>query len=131
MTFPLPLVPKLHCPESTHHFGTVFNDTQVRHEYVISNQGDAPLIVSRVKSCCGATVGISTNVISPGSNAVVHVTLKFDGKVGAIRKTIYVKSNDPQQPTYRLRLEGEAVEPVEVEEDDGEEGWEEVEGEEK
>lgn len=86
----------------------------VVHVFVIWNRGDAPLEISRVRSCCGATATLAEQVVAPGTNTTVRVVASLRGLRGQVRRNIYVASNDPRQPQYHLGLVGSVAAPAQA-----------------
>ena len=76
--------------------------------FEFTNTGDAPLIVSDVKSSCGCTVPKKPDgPVGPGETGEIQV--KYDtNRVGPIRKTITVYSN-ATQPIYPLKIKGKIL----------------------
>ena len=107
--------PKIACDEPTFNFGEMESSKDVEHTFVLKNEGDLSLEIKQVRPSCGCTVAnISQNTIPPGSQASVTTRLSLRGRQGAQHKTISVESNDPQQPTFTLTLEGTAIEELRV-----------------
>mgnify|MGYP006163214759 FL=1 len=52
----------------------------ISHDYVITNTGDAPLILSDYKVSCPCTKATLPGPILPGKSAVMHVTFETKGK---------------------------------------------------
>ena len=81
-----------------------FNGDGVRvFEFV--NMGEAPLVISDVKSSCGCTIPKKPDApILPGETGEIQV--KYDtNRVGPIRKAITVTSN-ADTPTKVLKIKG-------------------------
>jgi hypothetical protein len=76
--------------------------------FEFTNTGDAPLIVSDVKSSCGCTVPKKPDgPVGPGETGEIQV--KYDtNRVGPIRKTITVYSN-ATEPIYSLKIKGKIL----------------------
>ena len=76
--------------------------------FEFTNTGDAPLIISDVKSSCGCTVPKKPDgPIGPGETSEIQV--KYDtNRVGPIRKTITVYSN-ASEPIYALKIKGKIL----------------------
>ena len=76
--------------------------------FEFTNTGDAPLIISDVKSSCGCTVPKKPDgPIGPGETSEIQV--KYDtNRVGPIRKTITVYSN-ASEPIYSLKIKGKIL----------------------
>jgi hypothetical protein len=45
-----PLSPSVFVPESRYTFPTVIDGTEITHDFIIQNKGDAPLVIERVKT---------------------------------------------------------------------------------
>lgn len=101
--------PRLECAAPAHDFGVVASTAVVAHVFSLSNTGDAPLKIDWVRACCGVTADLSTNVVAAGTNTSLRLTLTLDGQSGRVQKAIYVNSNDPKHPVYRLVLSASPV----------------------
>ena len=73
-----------------------------------TNTGNAPLIVSNVKSSCGCTVPSKPDgPVAPGESSTIEV--KYDTKrIGPIRKTVTVYTN-ADQPIVSLKIKGKVL----------------------
>ena len=91
-------------------YGTVNKGDNGVREFVFRNSGNAPLIISNVKSTCGCTIPKKPEKpILPGESEKIQV--KYDTKrVGFIRKSITVTSNAASNPTTILKIKGQVVE---------------------
>ena len=91
-------------------YGTVNKGDNGVREFVFKNTGNAPLIISNVKSTCGCTIPKKPEKpILPGESEKIQV--KYDTKrVGFIRKSITVTSNAASSPTTILKIKGQVVE---------------------
>lgn len=77
--------------------------------FEFTNTGDAPLVISNVKSSCGCTIPKKPEgPIAPGAKGAIEV--KYDTKrpAGPFRKAITVMSN-AETPTKVLKIKGELV----------------------
>lgn len=106
---PLLAAPRIHCDAPTLMFGKRLDGAPVEHTFTLANRGDQPLTITHVKSCCGATAKLAAQQIPPGGSTTVTVSLRLRGRKGSVKKSLYVASNDPRQPYYRLALEGEVT----------------------
>ena len=90
-------------------YGTVNKGDNGIREFVFKNSGNAPLIISNVKSTCGCTIPKKPEKpILPGESEKIQV--KYDTKrVGFIRKSITVTSNAASSPTTILKIKGQVV----------------------
>ncbi|MCB0424727.1 MAG: DUF1573 domain-containing protein [Mangrovimonas sp.] len=91
-------------------YGTIEKGADGVRTFEFTNTGDAPLIISNVKSSCGCTVPEwPKTAIMPGDNGQIKV--KYDtNRVNPIRKTITVTSN-AETPTIALKIKGEVIDP--------------------
>jgi hypothetical protein len=91
-------------------YGTIEKGADGVRVFEFTNTGNAPLIISNVKSTCGCTVPKKPkDPIMPGETGEIEV--KYDTKrVNPIRKTITVISN-AERPTVALKIKGLVVDP--------------------
>ena len=91
-------------------YGTVEKGADGVRVFEFTNTGNAPLIISNVKSTCGCTVPKKPKEpIMPGETGEIEV--KYDtNRVNPIRKTITVISN-AERPTVALKIKGLVVDP--------------------
>ncbi len=91
-------------------YGTIEKGSDGVRVFEFTNTGDAPLIISSVKSTCGCTVPKKPEgPIMPGDTGEIQV--KYDtNRVNPIRKTITVISN-ADTPTVALKIKGLVVDP--------------------
>lgn len=89
-------------------YGTIDKGANGVKDFVFTNTGDAPLIISNVKSTCGCTIPKKPEKpILPGESDKIQV--KYDTKrVGFIRKSITVTSN-AANPNVILKITGQVV----------------------
>ena len=89
-------------------YGTVNKGDNGIREFVFRNSGNAPLIISNVKSTCGCTIPKKPEKpILPGESEKIQV--KYDTKrVGFIRKSISVTSN-ASNPNVILKITGQVI----------------------
>jgi len=67
---------------------------KVKLKYMFKNTGNAPLIINRVQTSCGCTISEWTKKPVPsGAKGHVYAILDLKGKIGLIRKTLFVYSN--------------------------------------
>jgi hypothetical protein len=80
----------------------------VSHEFVIKNEGAAPLEIVEVKPGCGCSTAMFDRVVAPGETGrisfAVRVYREWAGQY--LRKTAWVLTNDPLSPQVRLVVDG-------------------------
>lgn len=97
--------------DNTIDYGTVTKeDDNGLRVFEFTNTGDAPLIITDVKSSCGCTVPSKpTEPIQPGKTGKIEV--KYNMNTGPIRKTITVESNavNYEEGRVALKIKGEVI----------------------
>jgi len=107
--------PNLVVEDSRYDFGSVMQGEKVEHRFTFRNDGDAPLLIDKVKSSCSCTASlVSSKEIPPGKSGTIQAVFDSARFRGRIHKTIYLYSNDPQRPTSEFLLEGEVALPVQM-----------------
>jgi len=93
---------------AVHDFGDVKeSDGSVSHTFTILNNGELPLVISRVVASCGCTTPEWTKEpIAPGKTGEVKVTYHTTGRPGPINRTVSVYSNG-KTGNYVLTIKGE------------------------
>ena len=100
--------PRLVLRENVFDFGAVERGAEVMHVFGLPNQGGAELRVDHVKTSCGCTVAVlSDQIVPPGKEARVAVTLDTARLAGRTTKTVSVYTNDPAAPVVGLSLTGQ------------------------
>jgi hypothetical protein len=91
-------------------YGTVEQGGNGVYEFVFTNTGKEPLIITSAKGSCGCTVPSWPNEpIAPGSSDVIRV--KYDTKrLGPFNKSVTIISN-ASTPTKVIRIKGKIVAP--------------------
>ena len=92
-------------------YGEIAKGSDGLRIFEFTNTGNAPLIVSNVKSSCGCTVPSKPDgPVAPGESSTIEV--KYDTKrIGPIRKTVTVYSN-ADQPIVSLKIKGKVLSTV-------------------
>lgn len=90
--------------EAIHEAGTVVRGRDIVHDFVIRNQGDAPLNITDVRPACGCTVADYDETIPAGGSGKVHAVLTTDDQMGPISKGITVLTDDADNPRLVLTI---------------------------
>jgi hypothetical protein len=85
--------------------GTLPVGQPIEADFVIQNQGDAPLEITQVQPACGCTVASYDETIEPGASGIVRAVVDTTSEVGPNAKAISVFTNDPQNPRIQLSIE--------------------------
>lgn len=98
--------PRIAVNERYYDFGSVGSNEAVTRQFVVANQGEAPLTISRAYTTCGCTIAdITGSVIPPGKVAVI--TLVFDAgfhdvRGQTVRRGLILENNDPDNPNVEI-----------------------------
>ncbi len=100
--------PDIKFDKTVHDYGTMEQHGDGKCEFVFTNAGKEPLILSNVRSSCGCTVPTwPREPILPGQKGVIKV--KYDTKrIGTINKSVYVTSNAKVSPV-NLKIKGKIL----------------------
>lgn len=102
--------PKVVAVEPIKDLGFVPKGEKAAHEFVLRNDGDAPLQIQEVRAACGCTVADYDKVIAPGQTGKVKMTVDTATFSGPIAKGVTVFTNDPATPQMELTVRA-TVEP--------------------
>lgn len=98
--------PKINFTEQEHNYGTIAKGGDGNCEFVFTNEGNEPLILSNVKASCGCTVPTWTKEpIMPGKTGTIKVRYNTS-TLGSFTKTITVTSNAINSPRLTLKIRG-------------------------
>ena len=89
-------------------YGTVLQNSDGQRIFTFTNTGDAPLLITKVKTSCGCTVpSYSKAPILPGETG--ELKIKYDTKrLGTFTKTVVVTSNS-EGGNKILKIKGNIV----------------------
>ena len=105
-----PNAPQISFEKETHDYGTIDQGANGTYEFVFTNTGKEPLIITNAKGSCGCTVPAWPNEpIAPGASDVIKV--KYDTKrLGAFNKSVTITSN-AATPTKVIKIKGKVNAP--------------------
>jgi outer membrane lipoprotein-sorting protein len=87
-------------------YGTIAHNADGKREFVFTNNGTKPLIITNTQGSCGCTVPTSPKEpIAPGAKGIIGVKYATD-RIGAFTKTVTVTSNAAGQATRVLTIKG-------------------------
>lgn len=91
--------------ETTHDFGTVIQGERVAYGFKFTNIGGSDLLITRVSTSCGCTVGdYPKEPIAPGKSGIIEVSFDSKNRKGFQNKTITVLANtEPNTTTLRIK----------------------------
>jgi hypothetical protein len=90
-------------------YGTIQHKANGEREFVFTNNGNKPLIITSATGSCGCTVPTyPKDPIMPGAKASIGV--KYDtSRAGAFQKTVTIKSNATQGDSKVLTIKGNVL----------------------
>ena len=101
---------KLRVDEQEYDFGVMQRGAKQSHEFVIHNDGDAPLRLKVLKTSCKCTVGdAGGGPIPPGESAPVKLEWIARALPGPFRQTASLETNDPLHSPFELSISGEVI----------------------
>jgi hypothetical protein len=102
--------PSIHFENESHNFGTIREeDGNIKHDFVFTNKGDTPLIVTDVRVSGGVAVtGWTTKPVMPGEYGIVSLEYDPANKPGRFNRSIVIASTG-RPATLMLRLLGEVI----------------------
>lgn len=90
-------------------YGTIPHNADGKREFVFTNNGNKPLIITNATGSCGCTVPTyPKEPIAPGAKAVIGVKYATD-RVGAFTKTVTITSNAEGQASKVLTIKGNVL----------------------
>ena len=105
--------PKMEFKTSVMDYGLIEHNSDGNREFVLTNTGNAPLIISNAKGSCGCTVPTWPKApIAPGESASICVKYSTN-RIGKFTKTITLTTN-AEEKTKILTIKGEVKKPVEA-----------------
>ncbi len=97
-------LPKLVIEKTEFNAGEIKAGEELKHEFVVKNEGTADLQILNVLPSCGCTASEFTKVIAPGKEGKISLTVHTTGFNGALSKYADVLTNDPQRTRFTLTL---------------------------
>jgi hypothetical protein len=98
--------PNVVLPEPRYDFGRIGPQDVVERTFILRNNGEAPLTISRAYTTCGCTTAeFSASVIPPGKVATVKVVYDagFHDTAGqTVSRGIIIENNDPDQSQVEI-----------------------------
>lgn len=97
-------------------YGTIYLDTlspgtTFNIDVKFSNTGDAPILLSNVRACCGTRVlDWPQDPIMPNDEGTIKVSFRLAQRAQRISRTVTINYNNEQKPTEVFRIVGEVVE---------------------
>ncbi len=102
--------PKIVVQQSEHDFGDIVQGEKVTHNFTVTNTGGDVLEITNVRASCGCTAALPEKKdLAPGESTNIKVEFNSLGRIGKQNKTVYVTSNDKDNPEVQLKFTGNVV----------------------
>ncbi|UQD55123.1 DUF1573 domain-containing protein [Flavobacterium sp. K5-23] len=91
-------------------YGTVAYNSDGKREFVFTNNGTKPLIITNAQGSCGCTVPTyPKEPIAPGAKGVIGVKYDTSRAGQAFTKTVTLTTNAVDEPTKTLTIKGNVL----------------------
>lgn len=98
--------PKMTFESKVINYGEIEQDADPYRYFKFTNTGNEPLIITSAKGSCGCTVPTyPKEAIKPGETAEIKVRYATN-RIGPFKKTVTLTTNDSQEETIVLTIEG-------------------------
>ncbi len=99
--------PKAVCDEPKYNFGTMKMFEKGSHEYVVRNEGEAPLHLQVGETTCQCTIANKDRVIiPPGESNAVELSWEVKNPKLLFEHQATIHTNDPESPVIILHVDG-------------------------
>jgi len=103
---------KMEFEKEVHDYGKIEQNANGECEFVFTNTGTEPLVITKAKGSCGCTVPVwPKEPIAPGASSSIKVKYATN-RIGLINKTVTITSNASNAPNKVIRIKGEVLNPA-------------------
>jgi|GEM_PF-2004610 len=95
--------------EKVYDFGEAPQNQNVSHVFKFCNRGEKPLEVKLGTSRCCTDASLSKDILKPGESAEIGVNFNTGYKRERVSESVFVSSNDPDEPEVILTVTGIVV----------------------
>lgn len=104
---PEKLLPKVVVDNEVFDFGTMDKSGRSSHEFVISNAGEAPLLLIKGKTTCKCTMAkLERESVMPGEATKIKIEWTAREYLGPFEQIATIQTNDPRRPEIELKIKG-------------------------
>jgi hypothetical protein len=109
--------PRITFDKYSHDYGKVLYGETVTEEFSLTNTGDETLIIEKLRSTCGCTKAVhGSQEIPPMGRSKIVAAFDTTGlRQGKKSQSVFVHSNDPNNPVVKLTIEAEVIREIIVE----------------
>jgi hypothetical protein len=102
--------PKAVVETTEHNFGVMEPDTEGSCEFVIRNEGTAPLtLVDGGKTCFCVGFNVSDPIVEPGASVIAELAWNTKFPAEEYRHGASLRTNDPETPLLKFRVNGSVL----------------------
>lgn len=107
--------PRIVLEKVLYDFGEIGPGTKQSAKFRFKNAGTTPLKITLVRVCCGVVArGVKAGQqYKPGQSGVLELDYQAGAQPGAVRRRIYLQSNDPLQGTVTITIKATIARRVE------------------
>jgi hypothetical protein len=88
-------------------FGTVNEDVELTHTFIVTNKGNEDLIISKVNTSSDSTIASPSQVkVAPNAHTTLTATVDTKHYSGQLGEMIFIYSNDKVTPVIQLGIQG-------------------------
>ncbi len=109
--------PRIEFDRETLDYGKVLSGETVTGEFIITNSGDADLVIEKLRATCGCTKAVKgSSVVPPGGKSKIMASFDTSGlSSGQRKKHIFVTTNDPNRSEVKLTIQATVVKKIVIE----------------
>lgn len=108
-------MPRVEVDQPVFDFGVMDASATGRHEFKLTNTGDAPLTLQTGDTSCSCTLSdLKKDSLLPNESTTVAVEWKSKGGAGGYRQTATITTNDPDRSMVTLTVKGRIVRAVQT-----------------
>lgn len=97
------------------HLGRVLDIDESDVSFPFRNDGEAPLTILGVEKDCGCVAAdVTRRTIPPGEGGELRVTFLPEAREGAVKRHVYLTTNDPLAPVTTFLIEADVIPSIEL-----------------
>ncbi|WP_417384365.1 DUF1573 domain-containing protein [Gimesia sp.] len=101
--------PKAVVDKSLYNFGSMAVGQSLSHNFILKNEGEAPLEVQKGDTTCKCTLSeMKENMVAPGESIKIELTWTPKSPQQNFGQTATIYTNDPENKELKLQIEGMA-----------------------
>jgi hypothetical protein len=99
--------PKVVVDKLDYNFGTLDIEKNGKHEFTVSNQGNALLKITKGETTCRCATGdLEKSELPPGESTQLRLNWRPTAEVGPYEQTASFYTNDPLKPKFTIKISG-------------------------